>query len=64
MGLLNMDRKSDLFTLFQSRKKLGLLHRFFGVFSSHLMVRFVRMPREAEQWIREKPVYIPGYDNS
>ncbi|MFH0756162.1 MAG: hypothetical protein V2B15_02605 [Bacteroidota bacterium] len=64
IGLLLMDIKSELYTIFGNHRKLGLLHKILGSFTADARVRFINMPEEVRQQFMDRPIYIPTYDNS
>lgn len=42
----------------------GVLHKVFGEFSAEFRVRFNQIPEEVQQQFRNRPTYIPTYDNT
>jgi hypothetical protein len=64
LAMLMIDRSSDLFRIFETNQKLGLLHKLFGTFSADIRVRFINMPEQIRHYFLTHPTYIPTYDNS
>jgi len=64
IGMLMMDKKTDLHTCFVQQKKLGVVNRFIGSYHADVRVRFIHMPPEIRQEFFDRPAYIPTYDNS
>ncbi|MDF1575897.1 MAG: hypothetical protein P1P86_11985 [Bacteroidales bacterium] len=64
MAMIMMDQKSDLYRIFKSQKRLGLLHKVMGTHFADIRVRFNFLPEEVQQQFYERPTYIPTYDNS
>ena len=64
LALLVMDVKSPVHEVFNTRKKLGLIHAAFGTFEAELFGKFFSFPEEEEQEITERPKYYSIYDNT
>ncbi len=64
VAMLMMDVNSSLYKIFKKEKKLGVLNRIVGTFKAEIRVRFINLPESVKKAIRERPTYIPTYDNS
>jgi hypothetical protein len=64
VGVLMMDKQSDLFRIFDRKKNLGILHRILGGYTAEMRMHFINLPEEVRQHFRDHPSYVPTYDNS
>jgi len=64
LALLMMDMESHVYRIFETRGKLGLIHRILGSFRADIRCRFINIPDNVKQEFLDKPTYIPTYDNS
>ena len=64
VAMLMMDQGSELYSIFNNTKKLGILHKVMGTFLADIRVRFINLPDEIKQHFLDHPAYIPTYDNS
>jgi len=64
VSMVMVDKVSELYGLFKSKQKLGILHKILGTFFADIRVRFIHVPSEIRQYFIDHPTYIPTYDNS
>jgi hypothetical protein len=64
LAILMMDMQSELYRIFASAGRLGIIHRLLGSFSADIRFRFINIPDRVKQEFLDKPTYIPTYDNS
>jgi hypothetical protein len=64
LGMVMLDKQSELFRVFMEKKKLGILYSLLGSFNADVRMRFINIPEETRQGFLDRPTYIPTYDNS
>lgn len=64
IGMLMMDVDTDLYRIFEEKGKMGPLTKVMGVTYADIRARFVNIPDEVRKEFRDRPVYVPTYDNS
>ncbi|MCP4312350.1 MAG: hypothetical protein GY790_13890 [Bacteroidetes bacterium] len=64
LAMLMMDRKSDLYRMFQNQGHFGPVNLVLGTFMADVRVRFINIPDKVRQKFLSQPTYIPTYDNS
>lgn len=64
IGMMMMDIKSDLYEIFSTHKKLGLMYTIAGTTFADIRIRFINMPEAVRQEFYDRPTYIPTYDNT
>jgi hypothetical protein len=64
VAMVMADSSSDLYRMFQSKQKFGILHRALGTFRADIRVRFINLPDEVREHFLSHPTYIPSYDSA
>ncbi len=64
LGMLMMDMDSEIYRIYRTRKKLGVVNKLVGTFNADIRVRFINFPDHLRHYFLDHPTYIPTYDNS
>jgi len=64
VAILMSDIRSQIYDLYQRKKRLGFLHPVLGTYFADIRARFINIPDEVRDHFLSHPTYIPTYDNS